>query len=145
MTSVTLPESGLETIGEKAFMGCEKLLSITIPKSVTTIKERAFLYCQALGGVTVGWTEARFIPAISELEYVFFSPSDHQSKVLHVPAGTAEMYLAKDVWKKFFIMAGKTARGCTGRTTTEPRSSPSPVRARYRTITTRMIGLGMLS
>ena len=111
LTSVTLPESGFETIGEKAFMGCEKLLSITIPKSVTTIKERAFLYCQALGGVTVGWTEAGFIPAISELEYVFFSPSDHQSKVLHVPAGTAEMYRAKDVWKKFFIMAGKTAGG----------------------------------
>ena len=111
LTSVTLPESGLETIGEKAFMGCEKLSSITLPKSVTTIKEQAFYSCYALGGVTVGWTEAESIPAISELEYVFFSPSDYQTKVLHVPAGTAEMYRAKDVWKKFFIMDGKTAGG----------------------------------
>ena len=50
LTSVTLPGSGLETIGEKAFMGCEKLSSITIPKSVTTIKEQAFYSCFALGG-----------------------------------------------------------------------------------------------
>ena len=59
----------------------------------------------------MGWTGAGSIPAISESDDVFFSSFDHQTKVLHVPAGTAEMYRAKDVWKKFFIMDGKTAGG----------------------------------
>ena len=106
LTSVTLPESGLETIGEKAFMGCEKLSSITLPKSVTTIKEQAFYSCYALGGVTVGWTEAGSIPNLPASAFSY-----PNGKVLHVPAGTAEIYKAKDEWKKFFIMDGKTAGG----------------------------------
>ena len=109
LTSVTLPESGLETIGEIAFMGCEKLSSITIPKSVTTIKEQAFYSCYALGGVTVEWTEAGSIPNLPASAFSY-----PKGKVLHVPAGTAEIYKAKDEWKKFFIMDGKTAGGNLG-------------------------------
>ncbi len=62
LTSVTLPESGLETIGKKSFMGCEELTSITIPKSVTTIGEQAFYSCYALGGCHRGVDGGRIHP-----------------------------------------------------------------------------------
>lgn len=108
MTSVTLPE-GVETIGEHAFRNCNRLPSITLPKSVNTIGEWAFANSPFLGEVTVGWTEARFIPNLPASAFSF-----PNANVLHVPAGTAEIYKAKDVWKKFFIMDGKTAGGDLG-------------------------------
>ena len=105
MTSVTLPE-GVETIGENAFRNCNRLPSITLPKSVNTIGENAFSDSPFLGVVTVGWTEAGSIPNLPASAF-----SHPYAKVLHVPAGTAEIYKAKDEWKKLFIMDGKTAGG----------------------------------
>ena len=105
MTSVTLPE-GVETIGEHAFRNCNRLPNITLPKSVTTIGEWAFADSPFLGEVTVGWTEAGSIPNLPASAFSY-----PNTKVLHVPAGTAEMYRAKDEWKKLFIMDGKTAGG----------------------------------
>ncbi|WP_314952417.1 leucine-rich repeat protein [Tannerella forsythia] len=105
MTSVTLPE-GVETIGEHAFRNCNRLPSITLPKSVNTIGEWAFANSPFLGEVTVGWTEAGFIPNLPASAF-----SHPYAKVLHVPAGTAEIYKAKDEWKKLFIMDGKTVGG----------------------------------
>jgi hypothetical protein len=44
LTGVTIP-SGVTTIGFGAFWGCESLTSVTIPSSVTTIGDWAFSEC----------------------------------------------------------------------------------------------------
>ena len=49
----TIPDS-VTSIGEWAFRGCDKLMSITIPDSVTSIGRHAFSDCTNLVVVTVG-------------------------------------------------------------------------------------------
>ena len=83
------------------------LPSITLPKSVATIGEKAFENCHKLTDVTVLWTDNN-IPIPDGNAF------DLPGLVLHVPAGTVETYKTKDVWKRFFIMDGKTAGGDLG-------------------------------
>ena len=51
-TSYIIPE-GVATITNGAFESCKKLMTVSIPSSMTTIEERAFLYCSALTEMTV--------------------------------------------------------------------------------------------
>lgn len=54
LEEVTFAEgSQLETIGDAAFSGCEKLPSITIPNSVTAIGNYAFNNCTSLTGIKI--------------------------------------------------------------------------------------------
>jgi hypothetical protein len=48
---VTFPAS-LTSIGDKAFVGCDGLTSVTLPDSVTTIGRYAFYGCFCLTSVT---------------------------------------------------------------------------------------------
>ena len=51
LTSITIPD-GVTTIGSSAFENCSRLTSITIPDGVTTIGSSAFYGCNALISVT---------------------------------------------------------------------------------------------
>ena len=50
-TSYIIPE-GVATITNGAFESCKKLMTVSIPSSMTTIEERAFLYCSSLTAMT---------------------------------------------------------------------------------------------
>lgn len=60
-------EEGIETIGSRAFAGCERLVNIVIPNSVQSIGIRAFYKCTKLTDVTLG-------SGITEIpEYMFYN------------------------------------------------------------------------
>ena len=52
LTTVTLPE-GLTTIGDEAFYGCSSLTTVTLPEGLTSIGDSAFSNCSSLTSVTL--------------------------------------------------------------------------------------------
>jgi len=52
LTSVTIPDS-VTSIGNYSFRDCRKLTSVSIPQSVTSIWYQAFYYCSALQSLTL--------------------------------------------------------------------------------------------
>lgn len=52
LVSVMIPDS-VTSIGTGAFSGCKNLASVTIPNSVTSIGDKAFFDCESLASVTI--------------------------------------------------------------------------------------------
>ena len=82
-----------------------KLLSVTIPISVTTLANNAFQYCEALEKVTVEWDDPLAVSA--EL----FHYVDLSTITLYVPTGRTAYYEAADVWKDFGTIIEYTFSG----------------------------------
>ena len=124
--SVVIPEKvtyenveySVTSIGEDAFLGCSKLISVTIGNSVTSIGGGAFRGCSGLTSITIGsgiktiYSSAfASCPELTDVtcyaENVpstgtdVFKDSYIEYATLHVPASAVNAYKAADPWKNF--------------------------------------------
>ena len=78
------------SIGERAFRGCSKLTSITIPNSVTSIGVRAFYECSGLTSITI----PNSVTSIGES--AFYGCSGLKSVTLNSNAIVSKKYTSSD-------------------------------------------------
>ncbi|MDR1067165.1 MAG: leucine-rich repeat protein [Clostridiales bacterium] len=76
LTKVTLPSTGVKSIGDKAFMGCASLSEINLPEGITKIGNSAFLMCGSLTSlklpsalVEIGSEAFAFCDAIGDITF----------------------------------------------------------------------------
>ena len=85
----TVP-SGTKTIADGAFWGCDDLISVTIPESVTSIYEDALKYCDGLTEISV----ASDNPVYSSQDGVLFNKD--KTQILTFPQGRTGEYVIPD-------------------------------------------------
>lgn len=100
---ITIKE-GTHIIAGGAFSGCDKLLNLTIPNSITNIGEQAFRNCAKLKSIFVS---SQIPPDCDGIE-TFSCNTGVRDKydvynyaVLHVPMGSKEEYAAAYEWRYF--------------------------------------------
>lgn len=117
LTSVIMPNSITELLGEDTFANCHNLASVTISNRVTHIPAYTFEFCISLANVIIPnsvtsigrfafWYCSSATTIVSEIEKPFEIYSDVFSGIpsdaeLIVPKGTKALYLATEGWNKF--------------------------------------------
>ena len=104
-------QSGVTSIGDCAFYGCNSLTSVTIPEGVTSIGNHAFDGCRSLASVTIPssvtslGSNAFYAVSLKEVHITgnsvpTFTPSQigATSAIIFVPSGMYEAYAADENW-----------------------------------------------
>jgi len=104
-------EDGVTSIGTRAFRGCTRLESVTIPASVKFIGEDAFEYCTRLTSITVAEDNPHYYSVDGVLFRKQMLSSRMVSALTRYPPGRQGAYTIPD-WVPF-IENGAFA-GCTG-------------------------------
>ena len=89
--------SGVTTIGDYAFAGCESLTEVDIPNSVTTIGNYAFSACSGLIEIY------NHAGAPQSIHTDVFDDVDISKVTLYVPASSVSAYQDAPVWRDFII------------------------------------------
>ncbi len=99
LTEVVLPEN-LTLISEGLLAGCKKLVSVTIPSSVTDIDYYAFNNCSALTNVHCLGSVPPVLNYYEGYDHPFYGISSEA--VLSVPQGTIDAYESEAGWTDYF-------------------------------------------
>ena len=98
LTSVTIPNT-VTSISTYAFSGCNGLSSITLPQSISEINNYAFFGCSSLRGIIC----QSLIPPTLNGDYVFYNFNLSQV-TLYVPLIAIEEYKSASGWKRFYTI-----------------------------------------
>ena len=94
LSSIILPE-GVDNLLSGTFVGCNAK-TISLPSTLTKFEGRPFVSCRGLEDV---YCYAENIP---EGSGTFFGDCYITNAVLHVPAGSVELYKATEPWNQFY-------------------------------------------
>ena len=86
----TVIDNSIESIAERAFLGCSGLTSLTIPSSVTEIGTYAFTNCSGLTSITVNATTP---PALGATAF-----NNTNTSPIYVPSDSVDAYKAANRW-----------------------------------------------
>lgn len=120
LTSVVF-SSSVTSIGSVSFYGCTKLSSVKIASSVTSIGAGAFEGCTGLASIYA----KNSVPSNITMGSNVFYNVDKTTCILHVPAGTKNVYKAASQWNGFSNIVEPTAQTITFNAITEKKYGDS--------------------